>query len=557
MKRIVLMQVVTALILAAAITADVPQMINYQGRLTDDTGTPVADGPYLIKFKIYGSAAGDDSLWYSGYQSVTVTDGLFTYQLGTSPSFPHDLFEGDTTRYLGITVGVDPEISPRTRVLSVAYAYQALRADSAQYAAEATSVPPGSIGATEVSSSEVQLRVDGTCAPGYYISQVNEDGSVVCVKDSVGGGGVTDHGELSGLLDDDHPQYLNTTIDDTVFSNITFGDSTMKVSDNRVQIGSSIGSWDMSLLTVMHDYDTTMDVEGVEIVAFQRGSGDIVGLKSNAQYRGTAQLDVDVYAIRASASGNNKSTGRLVGVRSGCSYGYDGYAFEANVSQLQNDGIGLKAYVHDVPGDAIGVYGWAEWAYTGDAIGIYGRASDGGNNTYAGYFSGDVEVTGTISKSGASIKIDHPLDPAGKYLQHSIVESPDMMNVYNGNVTLDANGEATVDMPEYFEALNMNFRYQLTPIGAPGPNLYIAREMSGNSFEISGGEPGMKVSWQVTGIRHDKWAEANRIQIEVEKKPYERGLYRHPDLYGFGLDKHVDHHLLKRELEEAADTHGE
>jgi hypothetical protein len=161
-------------------------MINYQGRLTDDAGAAVADGPYLIKFKIYGSETGDDSLWYSGYQTVTVTGGLFSYQLGTSPSFPHDLFEGDTTRYLGITVGVDPEITPRTRLITVPYAYQALRADSTQYAANAASVPPGSIGATEINSGEVQVRIANSCPSGCYISGIDENGTVACAEDSVG-----------------------------------------------------------------------------------------------------------------------------------------------------------------------------------------------------------------------------------------------------------------------------------------------------------------------------------------------------------------------------------
>ncbi|HMB91945.1 MAG TPA: hypothetical protein VKP65_13915, partial [Rhodothermales bacterium] len=62
----------------------------------------------------------------------------------------------------------------------------------------------------------------------------------------------------------------------------------------------------------------------------------------------------------------------------------------------------------------------------------------------AGQFVGDVNVSGTLSKGGGSFKIDHPLDPANKYLAHSFVESPDMMNVYNGNAVLDAAGEAVV-----------------------------------------------------------------------------------------------------------------
>jgi len=131
--------------------------------------------------------------------------------------------------------------------------------------------------------------------------------------------------------------------------------------------------------------------------------------------------------------------------------------------------------------------------------------------------SGNLAVTGTLTKGAGSFKIDHPLDPERKYLSHSFVESPDMMNVYNGNVTLDADGRATVELPEYFEALNRDFRYQLTAIGAPGPNLYIAEGVKQNRFHIAGGRPYAHVSWQVTGVRHDAYAEQHRIKVEEEK----------------------------------------
>jgi hypothetical protein len=100
-----------------------------------------------------------------------------------------------------------------------------------------------------------------------------------------------------------------------------------------------------------------------------------------------------------------------------------------------------------------------------------------------------------------------------------------MMNIYNGNVTLDANGEATVTLPDYFEALNIEYRYQLTPIGAPGPSLYIAQEISGNQFQIAGGTPDSRVSWQVTGVRNDRYARENRIVVEQDKPEAERGTY--------------------------------
>src|SRR5205823_6946889 len=120
--------------------------------------------------------------------------------------------------------------------------------------------------------------------------------------------------------------------------------------------------------------------------------------------------------------------------------------------------------------------------------GVYGSAPPGGigvvgmntsSSGLAGSFFGNVVVAGMLSKGSGSFKIDHPLDPANKYLSHSFVESPDMMNVYNGNVLLDAKGEAWISLPDYFEALNQDFRYQLTPIGAPGQHiLYIDQEIA-------------------------------------------------------------------------------
>ena len=160
-------------------------------------------------------------------------------------------------------------------------------------------------------------------------------------------------------------------------------------------------------------------------------------------------------------------------------------------------------------------------------------------NGYAGYFSGDVFVGGNLSKSSGSFKIDHPLDPANKYLYHSFVESPDMMNIYNGNAMLDANGEAVIALPEWFGTLNRDYRYQLTCIGGFAP-VYVAEEISNNQFKIAGGKSGMKVSWQVTGVRQDAWANAHRIPVEVEKPERERGYYLHPELYGAPDEKNIE-----------------
>ena len=126
-------------------------------------------------------------------------------------------------------------------------------------------------------------------------------------------------------------------------------------------------------------------------------------------------------------------------------------------------------------------------------------------------------ITGALSKGSGSFLIDHPLDPANKLLYHSFVESPDVKNIYDGVATLDTNGEAVIQLPSYFEALNKDFRYQFFPIGEAMPGLYVKKEIQDNQFTLSGGSPNGRISWQVTGIRHDPYILAHPIIPEVWK----------------------------------------
>jgi hypothetical protein len=195
--------------------------------------------------------------------------------------------------------------------------------------------------------------------------------------------------------------------------------------------------------------------------------------------------------------------------------------------------------------------------------GVYAKNTGGG---FAAYLDGNVRITGTLEKPSGSFRIDHPLDPTNKYLSHSFVESPDMKNVYDGVVVLDDKGEADIELPDWFGALNKDFRYQLTAIGSPGPNLYIAGEISDDDatsnynnnksrFKIAGGTSGMKVSWQVTGIRMDPWANAYRIRVEEDKPAKERGYYTYPELYGQPEEKGIISRLLAPEIEKRAAAH--
>jgi hypothetical protein len=143
---------------------------------------------------------------------------------------------------------------------------------------------------------------------------------------------------------------------------------------------------------------------------------------------------------------------------------------------------------------------------------------------------GNLWVGGYIQKGSGTFKIDHPLDPANKFLYHSFVESPDMKNIYDGTIVTDSRGLATVELPSYFEALNQDFRYQLTVIGQFAQAI-VAQEIANNRFTIQTDKPSVKVSWQVTGIRHDAYAEAHRVVVEEDKPAAERGTYLHPELF--------------------------
>jgi hypothetical protein len=177
------------------------------------------------------------------------------------------------------------------------------------------------------------------------------------------------------------------------------------------------------------------------------------------------------------------------------------------------------------------------FAYSGSgarAIAVYGRAASGGqfSNQYAGLFEGNLRINYDLSVGGSkNFKIDHPLDPTNKYLLHSCVESDNRMNIYNGNITTDANGNATVILPEWFEALNKDFRYQLTVIGQFAQAI-ISQKINNNRFSIKTDKPNIEVSWQVTGIRNDAYAKAYPMQVEMEKPVEEKGTYTHPELYG-------------------------
>jgi hypothetical protein len=329
------------------------------------------------------------------------------------------------------------------------------------------------------------------------------------------------------------------------------GVTTVKIADGTIA-GSDINTATTISVAKLQGGGTRAGADGV----YAKGNGNNYGVLAESDSKvGVSGINLNTsnyghlgtgdYGVHGVNFNNNN-----FGYIGSSNYGvYGKHTNSGNYGLLGDNSYGVlgeSSSYYGVRGISSSSYGVYATSTSSTAL----RAVRTGGGDYAGRFSGNVEVTGTLSKGGGSFKIDHPLDPQNKYLCHSFVESPDMMNIYNGIIVLDKNGEAWVELPTWFEALNEDFRYQLTAIGAPGPNLYIAQKINNNRFRIAGGVTGMEVSWQVTGIRHDPFAKVHRIAVEENKTGSERGKYLYAKEYGVSETMGVDFDEIQKMEEE-------
>lgn len=592
----------------AAALAALGTSFTYQGRLTDG-GSP-ANGLYGFEFRLYDALSGGVQAGSGVTQNdVTVTDGLFTVQLDFG-----NVFDGAA---LYLDIGVRPgasgdaytALSPRQPLTAAPYALYALNTADHDHWGETWTgggMTGSGLSVMHTATSGLTYGVYGQNASsngaGVAGSAVATSGSaygVYGLSASTTGSGVYGYanatsganygvygrsastegsGVFGAAYDSSGTNYGVYGYSDSSAGHGVFGVAGAATGANYGVYGRSYSTAGLGVYGMASaDSGITGGVYGRSNSTSGRGvfgwatatSGStygVLGQSDSPDGRGVYGLAVadsgaayGLYGLSASTEG--RGVYGFANAVSGTTYGMYG---QSNSTA----GRGVYGFANAVSGTTYGVYGQSNstagtgvvgrtTAASGNTIGVYGQSDSASG--YAGYFNGRVHVAGTLSKAAGSFKIDHPLDPANKYLSHSFVESPDMMNVYNGNVMLDEQGEAWVDLPDWFEALNRDFRYQLTPIGGPGPNLYVAQKVQGNRFQIAGGAPDMEVSWQVTGIRQDAYANAHRIPVEEAKLEDERGLYLHPTELGQpkerGLDYQRDSAL--REMDTAGQTLGE
>ncbi|MFQ5604346.1 MAG: hypothetical protein ACE5HS_13845 [bacterium] len=609
------------------LSAQVPQLINYQGILKDPTTGDAISGSKSMTFSIYSVPTGGTALW-AETQTVVIDKGYFSTSLGSTNQIPYSVFSGGD-RYLGVKVETDAEMTPRKRLLSVGYALKSHDADKVGGQDAAAFAPvvhnhdshyytkgelntsdgdPPNTGSNRVSWNNLKDVpagfADGADDVGAAggVSQINvgtgmtvtnPTGPTTTLGLNMGHGNNINADMVDGKHASNFAASSHNHIGEVWNGSVNWNNGVFKVTNNKN--GPSL--WGLNTgggNAVRGDgYGSSIGVYGEG----DSGPGVVGRSASGDGVKGFGQ-DSGVYGEAAGSGGQGvfgKGIGAnaegVVGVGGSNGIGVNGMSTnQPGVlgTSSSNDGVrGVSTNFSGVRGNSTNGHGVEGQTNASSGSGVYGHSSNGhgvtgqssskngvlgstsasgtsgngvkgtssGNNStgvlgeanngsqaygiwgkstsgYAGYFSGNVYVSGTLSKAAGSFKIDHPLDPANKYLSHSFVESPDMMNIYNGNIALDAKGEAVVTMPEWFDVLNKDFRYQLTAIGAPGPNLYVAEEISGNRFRIAGGTPGMKVSWQVTGIRQDAFANAHRIPVEEDKPHLERGKYLNPKELG-------------------------
>lgn len=479
----------TTLTLAGPAIAQTPlgPGFTYQGEIQRN-GTPV-NGTIHLRFTLW-DAAGSGQPPTGGNQlgvnqlltDVPVSDGVFTVTLNAGGEFGGNVFDGNE-RWLQIEVCADPGcsslsiLSPRQPLTGTPYS---LRTLSAPWA-----------GLTEVPEGFAD-GIDDVSDPSWSTAGAN----VYRAMGSVGIGTATPTSRLEisgqdGLAITGYQPFL--TLRDT---NSGGSQGVIQSANGRIHLRPA-GAGSIPL--------TVLQGGSVAIGTVDFVFGDRLHVVADS----TGGDGIDGRAVGGTGVWGQSVSGNGVYAQSTTSFGLT--AFGAS---------GIRAVATGVGGAGI-------------------EASPGFDATHAGRFYGDIDVTGSVLKSGDLTRIDHPLEPANKYLTHTSVEASEMKNLYDGIVVTDDQGHATVVLPDWFEALNTDFRYQLTVIG-DFAQAVVAREIQNNSFEIRTEKPQIKVSWLVTGIRKDPYAKAHPLEVEKNKVESEIGKFLTPELFNQPKEKGIN-----------------
>lgn len=507
MKKLVF-SMFTAMLLAQAVSAQTPQAINYQAAIRNSSGAVLASTLVQVRFTVHDGTASGATLYQETNTVTTTAQGILNTTIGSGTPVTGTMAGinwSAAARFLEVEVNTGSGYTSigNQQMVSVPYALYAAQAGNSPWTISGTNIYNNNTGYVGINTTTPAAKLHVKGSNEIAREEFNGIGWHSFYNKNLYLGYV-------GTWTDTASLDFGTSGSGQDVNIVTAASPKLTVKNNgKVGIGTTTpSSMFFTQITGLGTYGTGPIYQGTLMVTGAGGTAAASGIYSEGGWRGVTGRNKGV-------AGGVDAIGVLGLVDSSTSY---------------TNGIGVKGDVSAAGPSNYGVYGVATNGTSGN-YGVYGSCITGASN-YAAYFNNKIYAT-SASSSIKAFKIDHPLDPTNKYLYHSSVESNDMMNIYNGNVTTSATGEATITLPNYFAALNKDFKYQLTCIGTFAQAI-VAEEISGTTFKIKTDKPNVKVSWQVAGVRQDPAANYYRIENEVEKPANEKGFYLVPEAYGKG-----------------------
>ncbi|TKJ30831.1 hypothetical protein CEE39_07825 [bacterium (candidate division B38) B3_B38] len=560
--------------LTVTILAQVPQLLNYQGRLTDDVGIPITTAT-TVRFSLYqgGDAAtpGSGTLVYQEDTSVIPDDnGVFNHLIGSgtviSGALDSTVFQTADPVYLEITIdpaGANETLLPRKQIVTVGYSFKSELADDADtvdgqdasaFAPVVHNHDPDYVNEGQADSVTSGMIVDGTIVDADISAGAN-----------IAGSKIDPTGLDADLLDGVHSTgFVSTTGDDmTGTLNVKTATQYALYGKTFYAMGMGVYGWASNTVGVNYgvygvsDSDIGRGVCGVANATDGHTHG-VIGLSKSTSGSGvygfaeaTSGSTAGVYGLSVSDNGKGvygytlNSSGTTYGVYgaidSTSGYGVYGYAEATSGSNYgvfgKSDSIsGYGVYgtgLHCGVNGLAGMYGVRGECTNAGGYGVYGYNSAGG---YAGYFSGNAHVTGNLTVDGTILAQGvkpcvQPIDNGKKVLLYAM-ESPEIWFEDFGTAQL-VNGQAVVQLESVFtQAANTEAGYMvfLTPIGE-WKGLYISRQDK-DSFEVreqGGGTSNISFYYRIVAkrrgyeeVRFEEFTEPEQTPAEpnlpIEKK---------------------------------------
>lgn len=490
MNRIITTALFVSLVMMS--WAQSPQLMTYQAVVRNGANQLVSSSAIGMQISILQSSPTGIAVYIETHNPTTNFNGLATVKIGAGTVVSGSLTAIDWSNgpYF-LKTETDPNggsvysISGTTQLLSVPYSLYAETAGSVavDLVDDADSDPLNEIQSLQLVGQDLTISGGNTVtipAGGNTLNQAYNQGGA-------GAGRIitVNSGEV---------ELLNGTA-----NGIGLRAST---TNNGVGVLATSTSAANTFSPIQASTNATSNLTAAIVASTTGGASGVSG-----QVESTATAAQGVYGTNLRTSGG---------------YGVYGIGHSGTVGE-SNYQLGFGVYGRNY--DAIGPLGNSVGTYGMGYVGVWGDQSD--PLGYSVYANGDFGAAGT-----KAFAIDHPLDPEHKYLKHYSIESNEVLNMYRGTVAFDNNGEAIVTMPDYFDAVNANFSYQLTPIGGYAP-LYIKEKLNNGKFIIAGGTIGMEVSWTVYAERNDPYLQKHpeSKQVEVNKEEWNQGKYLQPDLY--------------------------